>query len=309
MADGMHRYPDGGTRELRDALGAIYGIEADRIVCGAGSDEIIALLCLAYAGPGDEVLYSQHGFLMYELSAKAVGATPVKAPEIDLKANVDNLVDAVTDNTRIVFLANPNNPTGTYLSIDEMKDLRARLRDDILLVVDAAYAEFVTEQDYNAGIDLVEAHDNVVMTRTFSKLYALGGLRLGWGFCSAAVADVLNRVRGPFNVSSAAQAAGIAALEDGEFSEHVKSHNETWREWTANEVRKLGYLSPPSAGNFILVRFSDAEAALAADAHLRARGIIIRRMAGYGLPESLRVSIGLEDEMRAFIQVLSELSA
>ncbi|HSV28892.1 MAG TPA: histidinol-phosphate transaminase, partial [Candidatus Omnitrophota bacterium] len=183
MAHDMHRYPDGGATQLRKALAARWGVDADRIVCGAGSDELLGILCRAYAGPGDEVLYSAHGFLMYGIAAKSCGATPVTAPEVDLTASVDNLLKAVTPRTRIVFLANPNNPTGTYLPADEVKRLRAGLRPDILLVIDAAYAEFVSKNDYTPGIELVDAGDNTVMCRTFSKIFALGGLRLGWAYC------------------------------------------------------------------------------------------------------------------------------
>ena len=304
----LHRYPDGAAADLRQALGSHHGLDASRIVCGAGSDELIALLCRAYAGPGDEVLHSEHGFLMYPIAARAVGATPVAAPEIDLTTDVDALLGRVTAKTRIVFLANPNNPTGTYLSAAEIARLRAGLPESVLLVIDAAYAEYVGRDDYTPGSELVDGGDNVVMTRTFSKIYALGAVRLGWAYCPPSVADALGRTRNPFNVSAPAQAAGLAALADVDFTDRSRRHNDTWLAWLSKRLRDLGLEVPPSIGNFVLVRFPgqpgrDAEAA---DAFLKRRGIITRHMAGYGLADSLRITIGLEDEMRAVADSLSE---
>lgn len=301
----MHRYPDGGAKALRDAIAKRFGLDAERIVCGAGSDELISLLTYTYAGPGDEVLYTEHGFLMYPIAAKAAGATPVKAPETDLKADVSALLDAVTDNTRIVFVANPNNPTGTYLSHAELTMLRAGLPEDVLLVIDAAYAEFVTKNDYSPGLELVDAAQNTVMTRTFSKLFALGGLRVGWGYFPTEIADVMNRVRGPFNVSAPAQAAATASLQDLEFQDRVIQHNLDWVAKTERALNDLGIGTTASVGNFILARFGAVSTAEKADAFLRERGIIVRRVAGYGLPDSLRVSIGAEDEMQAFIDAMT----
>jgi histidinol-phosphate aminotransferase len=309
-AESLHRYPDGGCTDLRDALAALHGLDAARIVCGAGSDELISLLCQAYAGPGDEVLYSEHGFLMYPISAKAAGATPVSAPETNLTADVDALLEKINDKTRLLFLANPNNPTGTYLSGDELWRLRRELRDDVVLVIDAAYAEYVTRDDYSPGIDFVDA-GNVVMTRTFSKIYGLGGVRLGWAYCPAGIADVLNRLRGPFNVSAPAMAAGLAALADTDFIDKAKEHNETWLAWTRDRLQDLGLEVPPSAGNFVLARFPEepgrnTDIAEAADTFLKDQGIIVRRMAAYGLDDCLRITIGQEDEMRAVIGALKE---
>lgn len=308
MAGEMHRYPDGGATTLRKALAARWGVDGDRIVCGAGSDELLGLLCRAYAGPGDEVLYSAHGFLMYAIAAKSCGATPVTAPETDLTANVDALLAAVTAKTKIVFLANPNNPTGTYLPAEEVRRLRAGLRADILLVIDAAYAEFVSKNDYTPGIELVDAGSNTVMCRTFSKIYALGGLRLGWAYCPANIADVLNRVRGPFNVGSAALAAGEAALADGAYMELCKGHNDYWLDWTAAELGKLGLTVIPSVCNFVLVRFpqQDGRDAVAADRYMRSRGIIVRAMGGYGLGDCLRITIGTGEENQAVVATLAE---
>ncbi len=311
MAGELHRYPDGGTTELRNELAMHYDLDASRIVCGAGSDEILSLLCYAYAGPGDEVLHSAHGFLMYAISARAAGATPVAAPETNLTADVDALIAKVTERTRIVFLANPNNPTGTYLPQSEVERLWRGLPENVVLVLDAAYAEFVTKDDYSEGSELVDRATNVVMTRTFSKIHALGGLRLGWGYCPEGIADVLNRVRGPFNVNVAAQIAGIAALRDTAFTDMVREENAKIRTWTVNELQKLGNHGvefTDSVGNFILVKLPTDKArnAVACDAFLKENGIIVRRLAGYGLPDCLRVSIGRMDEMRTFVHALSE---
>jgi histidinol-phosphate aminotransferase len=307
LAGEIHRYPDGGSIRLREALARHYGLDATRIVCGSGSDELITLLTRAYAGPGDEVVYSRHGFLMYPIAATAAGATPVVAPETDLTADVDALLAKIGPKTRIVFLANPNNPTGTYLSAEEVRRLHAGLPPSVLLVLDAAYAEFVTRNDYEPGIELVEQARNVVMCRTFSKIYALGGLRVGWAYTSAEVADVLNRVRNPFNVNAAAQAAAIAALEDVPATDRAREHNDIWLPWLTRELTALGLRLTPSVGNFVLVRFPasagrDAEAAFA---FLQSRGIITRKMGAYHLPDCLRITIGTEAEMRAVVDAIA----
>lgn len=300
-AHSLHRYPDGGSNDLRDAIGARYGLDPARIVCGAGSDEVLYLLGRSYAGEGDEVIFHEHAFIMYWLIALGVGAIPVKAPEVELTANVDNMLAAVTERTRVVYIANPNNPTGSYIPADELGRLRAGLRDDILLVIDSAYAEYITRNDYTAGAELVDAGENTVMTRTFSKAYALGGVRLGWAYCPQPVADVLNRVRGPFNVSLPAQAAGIAALEDTSFLAISRDHNATWLPWLSERIAATGLTVYPSVANFVLVRFPDDEArnAAAAIAFLNARGIIPRETHANGLPGCIRISIGTESENRA----------
>lgn len=304
----LHRYPDSAHSDLRSAIAAHYGLNADRIICGNGSDELIHLLTQAYLGPGDEMLYSAHGFSIYPIATLAAGATPVAAAERNHTADVDALLACVTPATRMVFLANPNNPTGTYVTAPEVRRLRAGLRDDILLVVDAAYAEFVRRNDYEAGIELVATCDNVVMTRTFSKIYGLAALRLGWAYGPAHVIDALNRVRGPFNVSLPALAAGVAALRDTAFTEAAVAHNEQWRDWMAAELRELGLFCDPSVANFLLVNFSTEAGrdAAAADAFLRRNGIIVRRMEGYGLAHCLRVSVGTESENHEFIRVMTE---
>lgn len=300
----LHRYPDGSANDLRATLGRQHGCDMDRIVCGAGSDEIIQMLIRAYSGPGDEVLYSRHGFSIYRIFATGVGATPVSAPEKILTADVDALLSKVTDRTRLLFLANPNNPTGSYLSADELQRLRDGLPDDVLLVIDAAYAEYVNRNDYTAGIDMVDRHDNVVMTRTFSKIYGLAALRLGWAYCPENVADVLNRLRGPFNVSAPAQLAGIAALEDTKHFEASQAHNAQWLPWLTNALGGMGITAHPSVGNFVLAQFADVKSANAAYEFLLTKGIITRLMGSYDLPDCLRISIGLESEMRALTDAL-----
>ena len=306
-APDVHRYPDGGCVALRAALGRLHRLDEERIVCGAGSDELIGLLCRAYAGPGDSVIYTRHGFLMYPIAAKAVGATPVTVAERDLTADVDAILAGVDASTRIVFLANPNNPTGTYLPTSELARLRIGLPSDVLLVVDAAYAEYIDRADYEGAFELVETNHNVVLTRTFSKIYGLGGVRLGWAYCPEAVADVLNRSRNPFNVSSLAQVAGLAALADAVFVIGAQAHNAHWRAWLTDELRRLGLTVGESFCNFVLARFPGAAEADAADRHLKSRGIIVRRMGGYHLPEALRITVGREDELRALVQALAEI--
>jgi histidinol-phosphate aminotransferase len=302
----MHRYPDGEVVKLREAIARRFGLEADRIVCSHGSDEMISLLTRAYAGLGDEVLFSRHGFLMYRICALATGATPRAAPEKNLRTDVEALLAMVTPATRIVFLGNPNNPTGSYLTADEMRELRRRLPGDVLLAIDAAYAEFVDAADYDPGQDLVRAGDNTVMLRTFSKIYGLAGLRLGWAYCPPGVADVLNRIRAPFNTSAPAQAAALAALEDREHEARTRAHNKKWREWLAAELAGQGYRVHPSVGNFLLVEFADADKA---DVFLKSRGLIMRKMGVYGLGHCLRITIGTESETRATATALAEFAS
>lgn len=306
-ADRLHRYPEGGSEALRGAIARRHNLDPARLVCGAGSDELITLLTKAYAGPGEEVLYTEHGFLMYKLSALGAGATPIAAPEQSLRADVDALLARVTSRTRLVFIANPNNPTGSWLTKDELHRLHAGLPEDVLLVIDAAYAEFVEAADYSSGIELAATAPNVVMTRTFSKLYGLAALRLGWLYGPAAVVDVINRLRGPFNVSLPAQQAGIAALEDVEHEAKARRHNATWLPWLSAEIAKLGLTVYPSAGNFVLVAFpaEPGRDAAAANAHLEAEGLIPRAMGAYGLPHCLRISVGLETENRAVVASLA----
>jgi histidinol-phosphate aminotransferase len=306
LADQLDRYPDGAATKLRNAIARQYGLDANRIVCGCGSDELINLIAHAYIGPGEEALYSQHGFLMYRIATLSSGGTPVAAPETDYRADVDALLARVTPRTKVVFLANPNNPTGTYLPHDEVRRLHKGLPAHTLLVLDAAYSEYVRRNDYEAGLELVATTDNTVMTRTFSKIYGLAALRLGWAYCPAPVADVLNRVRGPFNVTAPAIAAGVAALEDKAHIETAVAHNEKWLPWVTAEIEKLGLQVTPSIGNFVLIHFPSEKRAASADEHLKARGIILRRVAAYGLPKCLRMTIGTEDDNRRVVAALAE---
>jgi histidinol-phosphate aminotransferase len=303
----LNRYPDSNTVHLRDAIARVHGLDANRIVCGSGSDELIAFLIHAYAGKGDEVLISQYGFLMYKIYAQAFGATIIAAPEKNLVADVDALLANVTDKTRIVFLANPNNPTGSYLPAAEVARLRTGLPPHIILAIDGAYAEYADAPDYSDGRELVDAGENTVMLRTFSKIYGLSSLRLGWGYYPASIADVMNRVRGPFNVSGAAIDTGIAAIEDSEYLDKIRKHNSLWRDVLKDELTALGLKVRPSLANFLLVDFPGGEkSAAAANARLLKHGVIPREVSAYGLPDSLRITIGTEYENKALLKVLKD---
>ncbi|MCB1520337.1 MAG: histidinol-phosphate transaminase [Hyphomicrobiaceae bacterium] len=307
-ATALERYPDGQATALRNAIAKRYGLDVTRIVCGAGSDELLSLIANAYLGPGDEAIYTEHGFLVYRIAILANGATPVVAPERDLATDVDAILARVTDRTRVVFLANPNNPTGTYIPIGEVRRLRAGLSEDILLVLDGAYAEYVRRNDYEAGLELVATTNNTVMTRTFSKIHGLAALRIGWAYCPEAVADVLNRIRGPFNLSSPAIAAGAAAIEDGAHMEAAIRHNETWLPWLERELTQLGLRVTPSVANFLLIHFprQAGRTARDADAYLKSKGIILRAVASYGLGDCLRMTIGTEEENRRVVAALAD---
>jgi histidinol-phosphate aminotransferase len=256
----LERYPDGQATQLRQAIGRRYGLDPARIVCGAGSDELLALLAHAYLGPGDEAIYTEHGFLVYRIAILSNGATPVVAPERDLTTDVDAILARVTPRTKMVFLANPNNPTGTYVGIEAVRRLRASLPGHVVLVLDGAYAEYVRANDYEAGIELVATTGNTVMTRTFSKIYGLAALRLGWAYAPPAIADVLNRMRGPFNVSEPAIRAGIAAMDDIAHIDMAAAHNDRWLPWLTDEIGKLGIAVTPSVANFLLMHFPPASA-------------------------------------------------
>ena len=305
LAGELHRYPDGNVEILRNALAKHYGVPAENLVCSNGSDEMISLICASYVGPGDEVVYSQYGFMMYPIATQARGATPVVAKEKNFTADVDAILAAVTPKTKVVFLTNPNNPTGTYIPASELKRLREGLPAGVLLVIDAAYAEYVSRNDYSNGMELVAGRDDTMVLRTFSKIYGLAALRLGWAYCPAAVADVLHRVRGPFNVTAPAIAAGVAALEDAAHIERAVAHNEKWLPWMTEQIQRIGLKVTPSIGNFVLIHFPAGKGA-AADAFLKARSIILRPVGAYGLPDALRLTIGTEADNRAVIAALAD---
>jgi histidinol-phosphate aminotransferase len=302
----LEQYPEGSARVLREAIGTAFGLDPARIVCGGdGSDELLKMLGNAYLRAGDEVIFTEHAFVIYKIITLANSAVPVIVPEKNLRADVDAILAAVTPKTRIIYLANPNNPTGTYLPHSEVRRLHAGLRSDILLVIDAAYAEYVRRNDYESGIEMVANFNNVVMTRTFSKL-GLGGLRVGWAYCPAAVADVLNRVRGPFNVSMPQQLAAAAAVKDRAHIDKSVEHNARWISWLREEIRKLGLRVDDSVGNFMLVHFADKKTADAADAFLSSRGLILRAVGNYGLPQCLRLSVGTEEANQLVVKALAE---
>jgi len=300
----LHRYPSTDHVGLRAAIGEVHGLDPERIVCGVGSDEIISFLCQSYAGPGDEVIHTEHGFAMYRISTLANGATPVEVRERERVTDVDAILAACNENTRLVFIANPNNPTGTMVGEADLARLAANLPERALLVIDGAYGEYV--EGYDSGASLVEARENVVMTRTFSKLYGLGGLRVGWGYGPQHVVDVLNRVRGPFNLSHAALVTAEAAVRDTDWAAKCRDDNTRVRAWLAEALAGYGVASDTSTGNFILARFADRAEAEACDAHLQSEGLIVRRVAGYNLPHCLRITVGDEPSCRRVAHAIGQ---
>ncbi len=307
---GLSVYPDGQAKVLRAAIAQRYNLKIENIVCGGtGSDELLQLLAHAYLNKGDEAIYSQYGFLLYPITIATNDAKAVVAPEHNYKTDVGEILSRVTDATKMIYLANPNNPTGTYLTAAELRRLHQGLPAHVVLVLDGAYAEFVLADDYEAGIALVENSSNVVMTRTFSKIYGLAGVRIGWAYCPPEIADVLNRIRGPFSVSTPALAAGAAAMQDVEFMKQVAAHNGKWLMWLMAELRNFGLEVTPSVANFILVHFGSAEKAEAADAFLTEHNIIVRRVTAYGLPAALRITIGTEEANRAVVSAMKDFMA
>jgi histidinol-phosphate aminotransferase len=298
----LHRYPSSDQGDLRRAIADVWSLDADRIICGAGSDEVIAFLCQAFAGPGDEVIYTEHGFAMYKISALAAGATPVEVRENERVTDVSAILEACTAKTRLVFLANPNNPTGTMIGLAELERLADGLPEQAILVLDGAYAEYV--EVYDAGAAMIDARENVVMTRTFSKLYGLGSLRVGWGYGPKGIMDVLNRLRGPFNLSQAAQDAAIAAVRDTAYVAHCRGENAKWRAWLANGLAEVGVPSDTSNANFVLARFADQAEAEGCDAFLQSQGLLVRRVGGYKLPAALRITVGDESACRQVVHAV-----
>ncbi|MCR9130218.1 MAG: histidinol-phosphate transaminase [Alphaproteobacteria bacterium] len=302
----LHVYPDGGATLLRDAIAKEEGLDPERIVCGAGSDELLQLIGRAYLAPGDTVVQTQYGFLVYRLVALQSGAQILSAPETNYTADVDAILETAGDSAKIVFLANPNNPTGTWIPGSEVRRLRESLPEDTLLVLDGAYEEFVDAPGYEHPMALVDEYDNVVVTRTFSKIHGLAGLRLGWMYGPKAIVDVIHRVRGPFNVNLPAIEAGVAAIQDRDFIAQSKAHNDRWVGTLTQEIRGLELEVTPSVCNFVLVHFPDAEGkdAMAANAFLTQKGLIVRPLQPYGLPNALRISIGLDDDNRSVVEAL-----
>lgn len=320
----LQLYPDGSSRLLREAIAGAYGLDADRIVVGGeGSGPLLTLIANAYLQPDDEAIFSRHAFLLYEIATRANSARPVivaeKTGNSGIRIDVDAMLAAVTAKTKLVYIANPNNPTGSYLTREEMAKLHAGLPPHVLLVIDAAYGEFVDAPDYDAGLELAQSHGNVVMTRTFSKIHGLAALRLGWAYVPQAVADVLNRIRGPFPTSPLQQQAGAAAIRDGAHVARAVAHNSRWRRWLTDEIRAIGLKVDDSAANFILIHFppgggaangeNSPKGAKAADAFLIARGIILRGVGAYGLPDALRMTVGGEEANRAAVAALRDFMA
>lgn len=295
----LHRYPATDHGGLRKAIAEIHGLDAERIICGVGSDEIITFLCQAYAGPGDEVIHTEHGFSMYRISALAAGSRPVEVPERDRTVDVDAILHGVTERTRLVFVANPANPTSTMIGGNETARLAAELPPNVILVLDGAYSEYV--DGFDGGASLVEARDNVVMTRTFSKLYGLGGLRIGWGYGPQEIIDNLNRVRGPFNLSETQLATAEAAIRDREWAERCRAENARMRDWLQHALAELGVPSDTSSANFVLARFGSEVEANDCEARLRQDGILVRKTSGYKLPQCLRITVGSEADCRRVV--------
>jgi histidinol-phosphate aminotransferase len=307
----LEDYPEGTSRVLREAIGRAFGLDPNRIICGAGSDEILNLLAHAYLRHGDEAISTAHGFLVYPIATKANGGINIVAPETDYTADVEAILKLVSPRTKLVWLANPNNPTGTYLPFDEVKRLRAGLPPHVLLVLDAAYADYVSRNDYELGIELVATTDNTVMTHTFSKIHGLAALRVGWMFGPADIVDAVNRIRGPFNVSTPAMLAAVAAIEDTAHQQMSKAHTEKWRNRLTEEIGKLGLKVTPSVANFVLIHFPQAKGKTSADADafLTQRGLVLRALNNYGLPHALRMTIGTEEANRLVLEGLGDFMA
>src|ERR1700751_328445 len=304
----LEDYPEGTSRVLREAIGRAFGLDPGRIICGAGSDEILNLLAHVYLGHGDEAVSTTHGFLVYPIATKAQGAINVVAPETHFPADVDAILKLVSPRTKLVWLANPNNPTGTYIPFDEVRRLRAGLPSNVLLVLDAAYSDYVSRNDYEIGIELVATTDNTVMTHTFSKIHGLASLRIGWMFGPAHIVDAVNRIRGASNVSTPAMLAAVAAIEDSAHIEMSKVHTETWRNWLTDEIQKLGLKVTAGVANFVLIHFptEKGKTAAEADAFLTRRGVVLRALNNYQLPHALRMTIGTEEANRLVVDGLRD---
>ena len=302
----IFRYPDPESNKLKDTISKKYKLNKNNIICGNGSDEILTTIAKIFSGSGDEILYSEYGFLMYPIAAQLAGAKGVKVKDVNYRNSLKNFIGAITKKTKIVYIANPNNPTGTYLNKDELNKFILKIPKKILLVIDAAYAEYITKKDYSSGIDLVKKNNNVIMTRTFSKIYGLAGLRLGWAYCPKYIVDIFNKVRMPFNINKVAMEAGVTALYDQSFYMKSIKHNNYYLNWLTREIGKLGLVPIPSVANFILVKFPPTGkfSAKKVNNYLLSKGIILRRVDSYGLKDFLRISIGKKNELKKLIKFL-----
>jgi histidinol-phosphate aminotransferase len=306
----LERYPDASAAALRDAIAGRYGLDPARVIYGTGSDEVLHLIAGAYAGPGDEVIFVRYGFAVYEIAARRVGAVPIIAPDADYATDVDAILAAITPRTRIVFVANPNNPTGTFTPRAEIARLHAGLPSDVMLVIDQAYAEYIEAEDDDLGLEMAKTLPNVIITRTFSKIYGLAAERIGWGYGSAEAVGAMHRIRAPFNITTAGQKAAIAALEATGFVDYSRTHNAQWRSWLAGEIAALGNAglrAVPSKANFLLVLFEGAVNGETAYKALMDKGYIVRWLPGQGLPHGLRITIGTEAEVRGIAAALRDI--
>lgn len=305
-ASQLNRYPDGSQSALREAIGETYDLNPQRIICGNGSDELIQLMARAYVGDGQEALLSENGFIMSNIHCTAQGADLVIGAERNYQVDVNAMLTLVSDKTRFCTIANPNNPTGTYIDGSELRRLHAGLPDNCLFLIDEAYAEYATAEDYDTGIALADEFDNVVVTRTFSKIYGLPFLRIGWAYCSAGIADLVQRIRTPFNTNGAAMAAAAAAVKDTAYIEEIRTHNASWRERISRTLTEMGIEVIPSQANFYLLRFAkdSNKSGGAAAAFLQSRGIIPRPASG--ADEFLRITIGVGHENEAVLHALSD---
>ena len=302
--DLISRYPDGSTYLLRQAISSKHNLETDRISCGAGSDELIDILVRSFAGPSDEVLFSQYGFLMYSIAAKCNGAIPVASPEYDFKTDIHSILSSISSRTKVILIANPNNPTGSYLSRIELELLCREIPKNILLVIDSAYAEYVEKDDYDSGISLVKKYENLVMTRTFSKLYGLASLRLGWSYSSKYIAEIINKVRQPFNVNSYAQLAGIEALSDLDHEKLIVKINSENLPKLKTSLEAVGLKVLPSVANFVLVKFQDSDYSNSIYNFLISKNILVRQVGAYNLPEYLRITVGKASEVDILLDTI-----
>ena len=300
----LHRYPSISHDSLRQAISRTLDLPSDNIICGVGSDEIISLLCQTFSAQGDEVIYTEHGFAMYKISALAAGANPIVVKEKDRTTDINNILNKCTENTKLIFIANPNNPTGTMINLKQVQELATKIPKQALLVLDGAYAEYV--DNYDGGIQLAKKTDNVIMIRTFSKIYGLGGMRIGWGFGSKSIIEALQRVRGPFNLSVPALAVAEAAINDQDYVKRCKEENNTNRDWLIKSLRELGLACDNSFTNFVLPRFKDQSQAELCDKYLQSRGFIVRRVDGYNLPEALRITVGDQNTSERVVSLIEE---